>query len=56
MEQFLDKKIILRGIQGYIKKVIFLVWQEILAFEATMVSQRSASSEKEVANGIKSVH
>ena len=40
-----ENKIILRGIQGYIEKVMFLVRQQILAYEQRIVSQRSASSK-----------
>ena len=40
-----EKKITLRGIQGYIEKVMFLVRQQILAYEQRIVSQRSAASK-----------
>ena len=39
-----ENKITLRGIQGYIEKVMFLVRQQILAYEQRIVSQRSAAS------------
>ena len=39
-----ERKIVLRGMQGYIERVMFLVREQILAYEQRIVSQRSASA------------